>query len=217
MFSPATGRQPYGITAGPDGALWFTERAGNRIGRISLSGAITEYLLPTAGAEPLNITAGEDGALWFTEVAANQVGRITTAGVISEFPLLQPDSHPTGITSAPGNMIWFTQPGANLVSWINAPTVPRAMLSIAASAGGWVRILPTGSSCAGACSQALGRGMQVTLLALPNADVHFYGWGGACAGTGPCQLTLSADTQVSANFSSGPAPKKIYLPVIVKP
>ncbi|MCP3097440.1 hypothetical protein LZ198_00980 [Myxococcus sp. K15C18031901] len=30
----STGTGPYGITAGPDGALWFTEEVG-RIGRIA--------------------------------------------------------------------------------------------------------------------------------------------------------------------------------------
>jgi streptogramin lyase len=35
----------YRITAGPDGALWFTEEYGNRIGRITTSGAVTEYAL----------------------------------------------------------------------------------------------------------------------------------------------------------------------------
>ena len=41
---------PYGITVGPDGALWFTENAGNRIGRISTNGEITEYIVPTSDA-----------------------------------------------------------------------------------------------------------------------------------------------------------------------
>jgi virginiamycin B lyase len=27
--------QPWGITAGPDGNLWFTEQVGNKIGRIT--------------------------------------------------------------------------------------------------------------------------------------------------------------------------------------
>ena len=33
---------PFGITAGPDGNLWFTESAG-RIGRITPSGVVTEF------------------------------------------------------------------------------------------------------------------------------------------------------------------------------
>src|ERR1700724_818148 len=33
---------PYGITAGPDSALWFTEVTGNKIGRISTGGTLSE-------------------------------------------------------------------------------------------------------------------------------------------------------------------------------
>src|SRR5574337_1249198 len=79
--------QPLGIAAGPDGALWFTEFAGNKIGRITTTGTITEFSLPTSGSEPVGITAGPDGALWFTEFAGDQIGRITTAGTITEFSL----------------------------------------------------------------------------------------------------------------------------------
>jgi hypothetical protein len=32
---PSATSSPWGITAGPDGALWFTETGGNRIGRIA--------------------------------------------------------------------------------------------------------------------------------------------------------------------------------------
>ena len=43
---------PVGIASGPDGALWFTELAANRIGRITTSGSLTEYPVPwnTGGA-----------------------------------------------------------------------------------------------------------------------------------------------------------------------
>ena len=40
------GVDPQGITAGPDGALWFTEFAGNKIGRITTEGGITEFTIP---------------------------------------------------------------------------------------------------------------------------------------------------------------------------
>src|SRR5689334_18296244 len=61
---PTRGSEPAGISAGPDGALWFTEEAGNRIGRITTSGSISEYAVPTRGSEPVGITAGPDGAIW---------------------------------------------------------------------------------------------------------------------------------------------------------
>src|SRR5947209_2712050 len=66
---PTAGSQPAQITAGPDGALWFTESTANKLGRITTSGTFTEYAVPTANAGPAGITVGPDGALWFTEVS----------------------------------------------------------------------------------------------------------------------------------------------------
>src|SRR5271165_790374 len=57
---------PVGITAGPDGNLWFTEFSGNKIGRITPGGTVTEFsagITPNSG--PDGITAGPDGNLWF--------------------------------------------------------------------------------------------------------------------------------------------------------
>lgn len=34
---PTPNSEPSGITAGPDGALWFTEFDGNKIGRVQAS------------------------------------------------------------------------------------------------------------------------------------------------------------------------------------
>ncbi len=47
---PNSRQQPIRIAAGPDGNLWFTEADGNKIGRISPSGTITNFLsqLPRA-------------------------------------------------------------------------------------------------------------------------------------------------------------------------
>ena len=40
------GSGPYGIAAGPDGNLWFTEFDGDRIGRITPAGVVTEFGAP---------------------------------------------------------------------------------------------------------------------------------------------------------------------------
>src|SRR5215208_2077097 len=70
---PTAGSSPAVITAGPDGALWFTEAEGNKIGRVNTAGVITEFVIPTAGSSPGVITAGPDGALWFTEAEGNKI------------------------------------------------------------------------------------------------------------------------------------------------
>src|SRR5262249_37219556 len=82
------GSDPADITVGPDGNLWFVEDSenlgGNRIGRITPSGVLTEFpqLRPLSG--PLSIVAGPDGALWFTEFYGSRIGRITTDGIVTE-------------------------------------------------------------------------------------------------------------------------------------
>lgn len=73
---PHPNSTPHGIVAGPDGALWFVETAGNRIGQITTGGHITEYTLPHAGSGPHEIAVGEDGNLWFTERLGNRIGNI---------------------------------------------------------------------------------------------------------------------------------------------
>jgi virginiamycin B lyase len=97
------------IAPGPDGALWFVEYLGNKIGQITTAGVITEYPVPTATAGPAGITTGPDGALWFTELGANKIGRITTAGAITEFPVPTPGSQPGGIIAGPDGALWFTE------------------------------------------------------------------------------------------------------------
>src|ERR1019366_8533230 len=83
--TPTALSEPSFMTIGPDGALWFTEFTGNKIGRITTAGAITECPIPTAAVGPDGITAGPDGALRVTEYNLNKIGRITTAGAITEY------------------------------------------------------------------------------------------------------------------------------------
>jgi len=103
------------ITAGPDGNLWFTEighvGVGSSIGRITTSGKITEFALPSANTFPSSITAGSDGNIWFTVIGTNngpsKIGVITPQGKIREFTL----SHSIlgSITRGPDGNLWFTE------------------------------------------------------------------------------------------------------------
>jgi virginiamycin B lyase len=54
---------PFGITSGPDGALWFTEQNAAKIGRVTTSGVFTEFSLPRGYGVPHAITTGPDGAV----------------------------------------------------------------------------------------------------------------------------------------------------------
>jgi hypothetical protein len=98
--------------------LWFAEQAGNKIGRITIDGAITEYPVPTAGGRPNSIVRGPDGALWFTEMVGNKIGRITTAGIITEFPVPTAASTPIIIAAGPDGAMWFTENTGNKIGRI---------------------------------------------------------------------------------------------------
>jgi streptogramin lyase len=107
---------PAYITSGPDGNLWFTEFAGNKIGKITLAGVITEFPVPTPHGGPTGITSGPDGNLWFTEYdntfgPIGKIGKITPAGVITEFTIPSSPAHPHGITTGPDGNLWFTEAG----------------------------------------------------------------------------------------------------------
>lgn len=97
---------PLAICAGPDGNLWFTERFGHRIGRITTGGIIAEFSLPSSVNGPRDIAAGPDGNLWYTR--SDRIGRITPAGVVTEFPLPAPSDSSQSIVSGPGEALWIT-------------------------------------------------------------------------------------------------------------
>ncbi len=106
----ATPSTPKYVAAGPDGNVWFTDPSTNSIGKAALSGAVTEYALPTPSSNPQGITAGPDNNLWFVEAGANQVARITTGTTptITEYPLSM-GSAPQDIVAGPDGNLWFTE------------------------------------------------------------------------------------------------------------
>jgi virginiamycin B lyase len=99
------------ITVGPDGALWFTNKNANAVGRITTAGKLTEYTSGiSAGAGLTSIASGADGALWFTEMNGGRIGRITTSGKVTEYSSgITPGEQPVGIAGGSDNAMWFTE------------------------------------------------------------------------------------------------------------
>jgi len=104
---PTQNAYPAGVALGPDGNVWFTEIYGNKIGRITPNGTITEFDVLTSSSFPERICAGPDGYLWFTESNAGRIGRISVMGDVTEFNLSV--ASPEGITAGPDGNIWFVE------------------------------------------------------------------------------------------------------------
>jgi len=97
---------PYGMIAGPDGNIWFAETNTPGVGRITPTGTITSFPIPSSVAmEPVAIAAGPDGALWFGGNASDAMGRITTSGVMTFFAAGDIIGN---IVAGPDGNLWYT-------------------------------------------------------------------------------------------------------------
>src|SRR5262249_17825380 len=82
----------------------------NKIGRITPTGTVADFLIPTTNSQPEGVALGPDGNVWFAESNAGKLGRITPDGTITEYAL------PTGgnsydVTAGPDGPIRFTDFG----------------------------------------------------------------------------------------------------------
>ncbi|MGB6984879.1 MAG: hypothetical protein WBD74_02755 [Candidatus Aquilonibacter sp.] len=120
---PTANAQPAGITT-TSTALFFTEKAADKIGVLSTSATITEYPLPVANSQPLSITLGQDGNIWLTEFAGGRIAEfgLSNAGFTECTLPLQTSATPTpyGIAAGPDGNLWVTDPASNGI-WRVAP------------------------------------------------------------------------------------------------
>jgi hypothetical protein len=90
------------------------------------------------------------------------------------------------------------------------------MLSVTLSGNGTVTSSPSGINCGATCAASFATGTQIALSAASASGSTFAGWsGGGCSGTGPCTLTLGADTTVPASFVANSAGNLILVAAVL--
>jgi virginiamycin B lyase len=122
------GAAPNGIAQGPDGAMWFTERNADAIGRVAADGTVTQY--PTsgnglqAGADPASIVTGPNGDLYFTEFGTSAIGELdpTTGQLVGEYATPTSDAGPDGIAVGSDGGIWFAEQSASQIGRLDPAT-----------------------------------------------------------------------------------------------
>jgi virginiamycin B lyase len=72
---PTPSAEPYGIALDGGTAVWFTERAANKLGRFSGALPLSEYTLPNPNSQPLGIAVDSVGCAWYAASGANKIGR----------------------------------------------------------------------------------------------------------------------------------------------
>jgi virginiamycin B lyase len=109
------------LVVAPDGSIWFTETIshGNKIGRISPDGTLTEFPIPSAdgaiNSEAFDITLGPDGTLWFVffngfagSKFTTSLIRMTPDGAMTAFPL-PPNVFVSLLLFGPDGALWFSK------------------------------------------------------------------------------------------------------------
>jgi streptogramin lyase/plastocyanin len=112
------------------GAIWFTERVANRIGRLDPSGVIREFPLPTKDGYVLGIDLDHQGNLWFAERHGNRLGRMTPDGLLSFVTLLQKDSEPRTVFVDSRQRVWYTARVANEIGYYDPAAARLVHLQI---------------------------------------------------------------------------------------
>jgi hypothetical protein len=141
---PSCGLTCAGITAGPDGNMWFTQNEQfPQIGRITMAGQITYF--PVQGKGAGDIAWVHDGGIWFTDPGDRRIARISpSTGVITYFEPVGQDqffSVLRAISSASDGNLYFTGIKPDPVTG-DAPGVGKIPLSVPEHAVG-INIYPT--------------------------------------------------------------------------
>jgi virginiamycin B lyase len=115
IFDAPRGRGPYGITATPDGVVYYASLAGSHIARIDPdTGAADVIEPPTPGQGARRVWSDALGRIWVSEWNAGQVGRYDPAtGEWREWKL--PGDRPMAYAVYVDDqaMVWLSDFGAN--------------------------------------------------------------------------------------------------------
>ena len=113
---PTANSAPYDLAY--DGQyIWFTERLGNKIGRLNpANGQITEYPIPTTNSQPMGIAIAPNGHVWFAEMNTDKMARFKPdTATFDEYSFTTPGAKFEDVATVSNDSIWFTAPGLKSV------------------------------------------------------------------------------------------------------
>ena len=110
VFNAPRGLGPYGITATPDGEIYYSSLAGSYLGAVDRrTGEVRVIDPPTAGAGLRRAWADSRGRIWVSEWNAGQVGRYNPANrTWKEWPLPEPGAQAYAVYVDDTDAVWLT-------------------------------------------------------------------------------------------------------------
>jgi virginiamycin B lyase len=122
---PTPKSRPHDPALAPDGSLWYTGQAANKLGRLEpKTGEFKEFPLKTPGSGPHGLVADKNGNIWFTAISGGYVGKFDpNTGEITEYRPsggARIDPH-TPVFDHDG-ILWFTNEETNYIGRLDPKT-----------------------------------------------------------------------------------------------
>jgi virginiamycin B lyase len=143
VYDAPRGEGPYGITATPDGTVWYASLAGNHIARVDpVSGAATVVEPPTAEQGARRIWTDSRGRLWVSEWHAGQVAvHDPAAGTWAEYRLQGDRPRAYAVYVDDRDVVWLSDFGANALVRFDPPTQALTSFPLRSNPGNVRQIL----------------------------------------------------------------------------
>jgi len=122
---PTPKSRPHDPALAPDGSLWYTGQAANKLGRLDpQSGLFKEFPLRTPRSGPHGLVADQQGNIWFTAISAGYIGKLDPkTGDVQEFrPADHTEIDPHTPVFDHNGILWFTNEDTNYVGRLDPST-----------------------------------------------------------------------------------------------
>jgi phospholipase C len=181
---------------------------------VTLNSAVTVTPTFNAGASvalTINLQPANSGSVTSTPSGIACPGIGCTAPFPSGTPVTLTETPATGYTfvgwsgggcSGTGATCAVTVTAATTVTPTFQSNATSYALTVSVQGSGTVTSTPAGINCSTpTCSATFPANTPIALSETTAAGYTFANWGGACTGTGSCNVTLSAAASVTANFT----------------
>ena len=115
---------PVGIAVDARGLVWYSDIRRNKIGQLDpVTGAVSDFEVPTKDSWPFFLGLAPNGKLWFTERVGNKIGQLDPlTGEVKEFPVPTKDCQPAGLTVTPDGEVYFTENSGHRIGHLEPRT-----------------------------------------------------------------------------------------------
>ena len=119
------GNFPIYIKQAPDGSMYFTNLLTSRVSKITQSGKLTQFPLPSTygppdNARPIAVYVKDSGVVVVSEESGHAYAYIQKDGLVSEFPLTPTDSEAASLTYDRQNTLWVQYNTPDDIARVNA-------------------------------------------------------------------------------------------------